>query len=47
MRLQSFVIPAVCALMLPSVAAGEHTLVVRATDASGNTGASRAVFEVP
>ncbi len=34
-------------LMLPSVAAGEHTLVVRATDASGNTGASRAVFEVP
>ncbi|MEE9470667.1 MAG: PQQ-binding-like beta-propeller repeat protein, partial [Gemmatimonadota bacterium] len=34
-------------LMLPSVSSGEHTLVVRATDASGNTGASRAVFEVP
>ncbi|MCZ6697032.1 MAG: PQQ-binding-like beta-propeller repeat protein [Acidobacteria bacterium] len=34
-------------LMLPSAASGEHTLVVRATDASGNIGASRAVFEVP
>ena len=34
-------------LLLPSVASGEHTLVVRATDASGNIGASRAVFEVP
>jgi outer membrane protein assembly factor BamB len=34
-------------LILPIPSAGEHTFVVRATDAAGNTGAARVVFEVP
>ncbi len=34
-------------LTLPALPSGEHTVVVRATDAAGNTGAGRVVVRVP